>query len=437
MEVWGVLHHFIEVENGHILFLEDGTIFTGSRGKLEEVLRTKKDSISVLESKSISSRKRLKKLIILMTDDCNLRCRYCYLDYGNFCMSDTKKTISLPLLKKILKQVYEKFPDGIENILFFGGEPLIAYSRIKDTIEYVLNYCKEYSVAKPNFGLVTNGILLDEFKWKILSKYHVKVKVSLDGEERIHNEVRKDILGKPTWNRIEQCIRSRIKENGKGIFFEMTINRLHLELLETGRIEKCMHNFKQMGFAAGSIACTEFSKDPSLDFQKEDMDKLKELVSRIVDYCFCHMEEENSLYIIDVMQAVLFLLQKKGMEYHCYAGVKQYTITANGDILPCTAYAHSDVKVTIKDNTFASKDEKVKEQNCKECWIHNFCRSFCYYRTQQRKKQNIDFEVRCIYVQAIYESVIRNIVKLKQSGKQALLINKVKECKQIIEGKEA
>ena len=422
-----MLHYFIKSkDNNDILFFEDGTILCGSTEKLNFEVK-KRESVLCSLKKDEVNKKRLKKLILLMTEDCNLRCRYCYLDYGNFNKNNEKHGFDIIKAKEIISQIYEEFDDGVESVIFFGGEPLISFSQIEILLEYIIQKCEENNVLIPEFGLITNGILLDKLKWEKLCQYHVKVKVSMDGEEYIHDMVRKDIAGNGTWNKLKSSVKERICENNEHIFFEMTLNRLHKKLLEDGGIEKCMQNFKDIGFFAGSIACTEFSKDPSLDFQKEDIEWLKELVSRITDYCFKEMEKDNSLFIIDIVQATLFILQKNLTDYHCYAGEKQYTITANGDILPCTAYAHSNVKISIKNKEFSLSDEVIKQHKCNKCWIHNFCRTFCYYRSKQRTEQNIDFDVRCVYVQAIYESVIRNVVNMYQNNKTGLLMNKLRE----------
>ena len=62
---------------------------------------------------------RLKKLIILMTSACNLRCRYCYLNYGKYDGGERTCNIKVEDAQKAIDIIFEKYPEGIGFIQFF------------------------------------------------------------------------------------------------------------------------------------------------------------------------------------------------------------------------------------------------------------------------------------------------------------------------------
>lgn len=432
-----LLYHLIDMKDKSILFLENGRFYTGSIIKLKELADEIENEKPYIKGNENTQSFRLQKLVFLMTEECNFRCRYCYLDYGNFRDTYYPETLTFEKAKEILKQILLIKKEGIENILFFGGEPLLAFSIIKEIVEYISSYCESHGIVKPHFGLVTNGMLLDKKKWKVLCQYHFKVKVSMDGDKTIHDRVRINGSGAGTWYGIEKCVRERIKENANGLLFEMTLNRLHLELLKEDGVECCLNSLKNIGFRAGTFACVEDSKDKSLDFRKSDRNNLIILIEKMVDFCFKEFELDQSLFCIDVIQAIQFLFAKKVEYYDCRVGCAQFTVTAPGDIIPCTAYAHTPASLDLKSPSAIENQEKENaDRLCSQCWIHGFCKSYCVAKDNTNKIQKEKWNVRCIYVQAIYESVLKNIVKLNECGKMDLITKKLKECQKMMKNLE-
>jgi sulfatase maturation enzyme AslB (radical SAM superfamily) len=100
--------------------------------------------------------KNKRTLILVVTRQCNLNCRYCPI-------SKTNKSMSLQVAERAIFLFLKNNKDD-NNLLirFFGGEPLLEF----DLIEKAINYA---SGKKENlfFNLTTNGMLLNG---KILQK---------------------------------------------------------------------------------------------------------------------------------------------------------------------------------------------------------------------------------------------------------------------------
>jgi len=106
------------------------------------------------ENKNIGKR-ILTKLVLMVTNDCNLRCKYCYAKGGSYGLSINYMTITEA--KNILDYFTKNF-ERINVIQIFGGEPLLNYKVIKFICEYFkfLN-TSGFINYMPRFAIVTNG----------------------------------------------------------------------------------------------------------------------------------------------------------------------------------------------------------------------------------------------------------------------------------------
>ncbi len=89
---------------------------------------------------------------LMVTNRCNLRCSYCFMNAG---AAGYIYEPSLPMLKKMMKQVREEKPVPCKALQLTGGEPTIR----NDLIE-IVKLAKEMGFA--HIQLNTNGIRLSE-----------------------------------------------------------------------------------------------------------------------------------------------------------------------------------------------------------------------------------------------------------------------------------
>ena len=128
------------------------------------------------------------QLVLNVTEDCNLRCKYCYLsEIYDFSRNRTSCNMTFDTAKKavdyFLKKIREvsKFnPAKKAAITFYGGEPLLNFTLVQDVVAYVE---ENYSDIDLNFNLTTNGILLSEDKADYLVKKGFIISVSIDGNQ--------------------------------------------------------------------------------------------------------------------------------------------------------------------------------------------------------------------------------------------------------------
>lgn len=118
-------------------------------------------------------------LNIFITEDCNLNCKYCFLD-----KTYKKSQLTFPKLKRAIDFLF-LFPGKIKTIAFNGGEPLLEYPLLKKTCLYIKDKAEKEDL-KVNLATMTNGTLLSKEHCQFFEKNRVIVKVSIDGDKKTH-----------------------------------------------------------------------------------------------------------------------------------------------------------------------------------------------------------------------------------------------------------
>lgn len=130
----------------------------------------------------------LQVVTFVVTDKCNLRCRYCaYSDmYGGY-DARTDENMNFDVAKQVLDYLFNIWQKANSmsakrtvTIGFYGGEPLMNFSLIKQIVEYV----SEHSFQHIEFiyNMTTNAMLLDKCQ-DFLQEHKFRLLISLDGTE--------------------------------------------------------------------------------------------------------------------------------------------------------------------------------------------------------------------------------------------------------------
>ena len=160
---------------------------------------------------TFATRGVVKSLCLMVAQDCNLRCKYCFGDGGSFGhRAVMSEEVGRAAVDFIIKN------SGLRKhceIDFFGGEPLINFRTVKAVTEYVRQ--REQETGKIfKLTLTTNGILLDEKISAWLNENNISLVLSLDGRKEIHDAMRPDISGRGSYERVLKNFRRTVEERG-------------------------------------------------------------------------------------------------------------------------------------------------------------------------------------------------------------------------------
>jgi len=133
----------------------------------------------------------VKALCLHICHDCNFRCRYCFADEGAY--HSVRESMSLETAKAAIDfLIRESGNRKVLEVDFFGGEPLMNFDVVKETVYYAKAEAAKAG-KKFLFTTTTNGLLLDDEKIAFLNEEMENVVLSLDGRKEVHDAVRKTV----------------------------------------------------------------------------------------------------------------------------------------------------------------------------------------------------------------------------------------------------
>ena len=128
----------------------------------------------------------LQLVVVYPTHACNLACRYCFerkqcrsRQTPDDLMTDRTMCRALDLVSRARSP----------RVSFFGGEPLLAWGKMRWGVERAEAVCKPRK-TRPRLHVTTNGTLLDAERVRYLDEHGFTMIVSLDGPKHLHDDAR-------------------------------------------------------------------------------------------------------------------------------------------------------------------------------------------------------------------------------------------------------
>ena len=321
----------------------------------------------------------VKALCLHIAHDCNLACRYCFAEEGEY--KGRRALMSAEVGKKALDFLVENSGNRRNlEVDFFGGEPLMNFDVVKGVIEYARSIEKQHN-KNFRFTITTNGLLLTDDKIEYINKEMNNVVLSLDGRKEVNDRLRITPNGKGCYDIIVPKYQNLVQNRGdKDYYIRGTFTRYNLDFTND------VLHMKDLGFEQLSIE--PVVSDPLLSYsiKTEDLpavfDEYERLAKTIVEsrkkgefYNFFH-------FMIDLDQGPCAVKRLRG----CGCGNEYVAVTPEGDIYPCHQFVgEDDYKMgNLNDGTF-DEDMKARfalanvysKDKCKNCWAKFYCSGGC------------------------------------------------------------
>ncbi|MBQ5418088.1 MAG: thioether cross-link-forming SCIFF peptide maturase [Oscillospiraceae bacterium] len=323
----------------------------------------------------------LKSMCLLVTMDCNLRCRYCFAETGEYGMKK-RKLMSFETGKRALDFLLENSGDR-ENLEvdFFGGEPLMNFDVVKQLVMYGRSREKDYINKHFRFTVTTNGILLDDEKTDFINREMSNVVLSIDGRKEVNDRMRTHINGSGTYDEIIEKYKKLVEK------------RKHQNYYVRGTFTKHNLDFTNDVLSLAEQGFKEISAEPVVADAKQDY----ALTERDLPAIFSEYERLAQAilvsdkqgkhfnffhFMIDLDQGPCAIKRLRG----CSSGNEYVAVTPDGDIYPCHQFvgvekyrmgniAEGKINSDIR-NEFAAANIYSKD-DCRNCWAKFYCSGGC------------------------------------------------------------
>lgn len=360
----------------------------------------------------------ISSLTLQVTQNCNLRCEYCPYSGGYNNRKHTNKKMDIETAKKAVDfYIKHSFDLPNINVSFYGGEPLIEFSLIKEIVKYT----KAKGFGKIiKFRMTTNATLMNEEIIRFLVENDFNITISLDGPKEIHDKHRRTISNKGTYDIIVKKI-EYINRNFPEFINNILINCVIDPSIDFGclsdyfsnydEVREYMTNFsniarEEIKDESEFLASDIYMQNYNFELFKLFMYKLnrigKEQVSKIVQSYYSHMINvlsERSIAISDSKNC-----HPGGP---CIPGSHKLFVDIYGTFYPCEKLneCSNDVIIgNLKDGFNYDNAEKllnigkITESSCKNCWCSKFCYLCVLYSEDNGK---ISQEKRTSYCESV------------------------------------
>lgn len=124
--------------------------------------------------------------MMVITVRCNQKCRYCQVS----CEDETAKQYDMtPEIAHHIIDFIFKTPSDSIKIEFQGGEPLLNWNTIENSVLYAENQNRKYN-KKLEFVICSNITSDIKCRLSFIKEHNITISSSLDGSEEIHNKCR-------------------------------------------------------------------------------------------------------------------------------------------------------------------------------------------------------------------------------------------------------
>jgi len=184
-------HKFDEIPNDILAELIDGEIIVPEFvNELQEVANLQK-----MHSRDISN--GYFHFTIMSSANCQLGCNYCGQEHTNNFMN---KNLIKSTLERMEKNIIEKDVKEL-HISWFGGEPLMGYSKMKELNKGVKELTKKHN-CKYSSHLISNGLSLKKKVYlELANDFNCEyIDITLDGTKEYHDKRRDTKKHNPTFD---------------------------------------------------------------------------------------------------------------------------------------------------------------------------------------------------------------------------------------------
>lgn len=321
----------------------------------------------------------VKALCLHIAHDCNLACRYCFAEEGEY--KGHRELMSYEVGKQALDFLIAS-SGGRKNLEvdFFGGEPLMNFEVVKDLVKYGREQELIHN-KKFHFTLTTNGILLDDDVMEFANREMSNVVLSIDGRKEVNDQMRPSRNGKGSYDIIlPKFMKFAKSRNQTNYYVRGTFTHNNLDFSED------VKHLAELGFKQISVEPVVALPEEPYAIKEGDLQKLYEEYDKLAAYMLEAKKAGREFnffhFMIDLTGGPCVAKRLSG----CGSGTEYLAVTPWGDLYPCHQFVGIDkfllgnvyegIKKTELCAEFKHCNVYAKEK-CSSCFAKFYCSGGC------------------------------------------------------------
>lgn len=322
----------------------------------------------------------VKALCLHIAHDCNLACRYCFAEEGEY--HGRRALMSFEVGKKALDFLIANSGNRRNlEVDFFGGEPLMNFPVIKEVVAYGRELEKRYGKVF-KFTTTTNAVLMNDEIMDFLNREMDNVVISIDGRPEVHDRMRPTPNGKGSYDLIIEKAKKFARRRGQQRYYlRGTFTRYNLDFAND------VLHLADQGFEQLSIEPVVTDESHDYAIRESDLPRVFEEYERLGrEYVIRRRNPDTWFsffhFMVDLTGGPCLRKRLTG----CGAGNEYVAVTADGDIYPCHQFVGREgMRMgSVLDGTFDTAMQARFQQNtvltkekCSQCWARFYCSGGC------------------------------------------------------------
>lgn len=318
-------------------------------------------------------------VVVNITTDCNLRCKYCFANCGEFKGEDMRKDVMEATVKNMLSM-----PVGLVTFEFQGGEASLNTKGIKEFIEIAESEKVNHPDKTVKYRTEINCVEVSDELIELLKKYNISTGFSCDGPKECNDLYRIDINGEGSFDRIMAGVK-KLRDNGVEIDGSVcTIGQHNVKYPR-----EIMKMFDDLGIS--------FKPRPINVLGREIKNNLTTKTGEWAE-CYAEMYKMRNEVNIDNFSIHIFeenvftpIRDYICLRYPCGAAREIISVNPDGTVYPCDGFKGVEKFVmgnilneTLfdmlnKPHILKLRDRTAKDiPQCSNCLFRGMCCSCCY-----------------------------------------------------------
>lgn len=312
----------------------------------------------------------VRNLLLYLTEDCNLRCSYCFVP-------KTPKTMSRETARQAVDFLLSREIAGHESELeltFFGGEPFLCLDLMEDIVQYARRP-RAGRRRRITYAATTNATLAGPRVEELIAKNRMRLLISLDGDEEGSRD-RRFVGGRESYSVVARNV-SRLVDAASWSAIRMTFHPRSLRLVEN--VERALE------LGAPSVALAPVVEADWEGCRDQLASALAELEAWFLKQCRAGRFPPLELTWIRLRR--WHHVQQGGSRpaRPCAVATSFLAVTTDGQVLPCHRFLHRRDEALGTVASPQLSDERWKYVHlsssdvlgCSECAAQPVCGGGC------------------------------------------------------------